>query len=235
MTGVQTCALPIYAEADRRIAVQDPIKLIIDNYPEDQIEEFESPNHPQHPERGSRKLSFGKELWIERSDFAEEPPKGYRRLTLATADKPAMPVRLRHAYVVQATSVEKDADGKITAVHAEYFPETKSGTDGANSIKTKAAIHWLSVKDALPATIRLYDRLFTVPKPDAGEVDFRELINKNSKTVMQSYVEPSLKDAKPEDRFQFERNGYYVADQKDFTPDNLVFNLAVALKDTFGK
>ena len=99
----------------------------------------------------------------------------------------------------------------------------------------KAAIHWLSVKDALPATIRLYDRLFTVPKPDAGEVDFRELINKNSKTVMQSYVEPSLKDAKPEDRFQFERNGYYVADQKDFTPDNLVFNLAVALKDTFGK
>ena len=110
-----------------------------------------------------------------------------------------------------------------------------SGTDGANSIKTKAAIHWLSVKDALPATIRLYDRLFTVPKPDAGEVDFRELINKNSKTVMQSYVEPSLKDAKPEDRFQFERNGYYVADQKDFTPDNLVFNLAVALKDTFGK
>ena len=223
------------AEADRRIAVQDPIKLIIDNYPEDQIEEFESPNHPQHPERGSRKLSFGKELWIERSDFAEEPPKGYRRLTLATADKPAMPVRLRHAYVVQATSVEKDADGKITAVHAEYFPETKSGTDGANSIKTKAAIHWLSVKDALPATIRLYDRLFTVPKPDAGEVDFRELINKNSKTVMQSYVEPSLKDAKPEDRFQFERNGYYVADQKDFTPDNLVFNLAVALKDTFGK
>ena len=223
------------AEADRRIAVQDPIKLIIDNYPEDQIEEFESPNHPQHLERGSRKLSFGKELWIERSDFAEEPPKGYRRLTLATADKPAMPVRLRHAYVVQATSVEKDSDGKITAVHAEYFPETKSGTDGANSIKTKAAIHWLSVKDALPATIRLYDRLFTVPKPDAGEVDFRELINKNSKTVMQSYVEPSLKDTKPEDRFQFERNGYYVADQKDFTPDNLVFNLAVALKDTFGK
>ena len=219
----------------RTMAVLNPVKLVIDNYPEDQIEEFESPNHPQHPERGSRKLSFGKELWIERSDFAEEPPKGYRRLTLATADKPAMPVRLRHAYVVQATSVEKDADGKITAVHAEYFPETKSGTDGANSIKTKAAIHWLSVKDALPATIRLYDRLFTVPKPDAGEVDFRDLINKNSKTVMQSYVEPSLKDAKPEDRFQFERNGYYVADQKDFTPDNLVFNLAVALKDTFGK
>ena len=219
----------------RMMAILDPVKVVIDNYPEDQIEEFESPNHPQHLERGSRKLSFGKELWIERSDFAEEPPKGYRRLTLATADKPAMPVRLRHAYVVQATSVEKDSDGKITAVHAEYFPETKSGTDGANSIKTKAAIHWLSVKDALPATIRLYDRLFTVPKPDAGEVDFRELINKNSKTVMQSYVEPSLKDAKPEDRFQFERNGYYVADQKDFTPDNLVFNLAVALKDTFGK
>ena len=219
----------------RMMAILDPVKVVIDNYPEDQVEEFESPNHPQHLERGSRKLSFGKELWIERSDFAEEPPKGYRRLTLATADKPAMPVRLRHAYVVQATSVEKDSDGKITAVHAEYFPETKSGTDGANSIKTKAAIHWLSVKDALPATIRLYDRLFTVPKPDAGEVDFRELINKNSKTVMQSYVEPSLKDAKPEDRFQFERNGYYVADQKDFTPDNLVFNLAVALKDTFGK
>ena len=223
------------AQADRRIAVQDPIKLVIDNYPEDQTEEVETPNHPQHPERGSRSLMFSKELWIERSDFSENPPKGYRRLTLATAEKPAIPVRLRHAYVVEATSVEKDADGKVVTVHAKYYPETRSGSAGANNVKTKAAIHWLSCKEALPAEIRLYDRLFSVPKPDSGEEDFRTLINKDSKTVCKSYVEPSLKLAKPEDRFQFERNGYYVADQKDFSADKLVFNLAVALKDSFGK
>lgn len=223
------------ASADRRIAVQKPLKLIIDNYPDDLIEEVETLNHPQHPERGSRKLKFSKELWIEQDDFSENPPKGYRRLTLATEEKPALPVRLRHAYVIEATHVDKDENGNIVAVHAKYYPETKSGSEGANNIKTKAAIHWLSKEDALPAEIRLYDRLFTLEHPDEGGQDFRELLNKNSKTILQSYVETSLKDAKPEDKFQFERNGYYVADQKDFKPDNLVFNLAVPLKDSFNK
>ncbi len=221
------------ADAERRIAVQKPIRLIIDNYPEGQVEEVETLNHPQHPERGSRKLKFTKELWIEADDFSEYPPAGYRRMTLPNGDTPAQNVRLRHAYVIRATSVDKDSDGNITAVHAEYFPETKSGSAGANSVKAKAAIHWLSVDEALPAKIRLYDRLFTLDHPDEGGKDFRELLNPDSKTVLDSYVEPSLRDAKPEDRFQFERNGYYVADIKDFDKDNLVFNLAVALKDGF--
>ncbi len=221
------------AGAQRRIVVQRPLKLIIDNYPEDQMEYVETPNHPQNPDWGSRKLMFSKELWIEEDDFSENPPKGYRRFTLASGDTPAQAVRLRHAYVARATSVEKDSSGKVLVVHAEYYPETKSGSDGANLIKTKAAIHWLSAKEALPAEIRLFDRLFTEDHPDEGGRDFRELINPNSKTVLQSYVEPSLKEAKPEDRFQFERNGYYVADIKDFKPDHMVFNLAVALKESF--
>ncbi len=223
------------SSADRRIAVQKPLKLIIDNYPEDQIEQIETPNHPQYPERGSRTLGFSKELWIEEDDFSENPPKGYRRLTLATEEKPASPVRLRHAYVIEATHVDRDENGKVIAVHATYYPETKSGSEGANNIKTKAAIHWLSQKDSLPAEIRLYDRLFSLEHPDEGGKDFRELLTPDSKTILKSYVETSLKNAKPEDKFQFERNGYYVADQKDFTPDNLVFNLSVPLKDSFNK
>lgn len=223
------------AKADRRIAIQQPLKLIIDNYPEDLVEEVEAPNHPQQPERGTRTLKFTKELWIEQSDFSLEPPKGYRRMTLAKDGVDAQAVRLRHGYVVRATGIEQDAEGNVTAVHAEYFPDTKSGSNGSNNIKVKAAIHWLSAKDALPAEIRAYGRLFTMEHPDAGEGDFRDLLNKDSKVVYNSYVEPSLKDAKPEDRFQFERNGYYVADQKDFSSDRLVFNLAVALKDSFGK
>ncbi|MBQ8829721.1 MAG: glutamine--tRNA ligase [Burkholderiaceae bacterium] len=223
------------ARATRRIAIQDPIKLIIDNYPEDLVEEVEAPNHPQHPEMGSRKLKFSKELWIESADFSLNPPKGYRRMTLAQDGKEAMAVRLRHGYVVRATSVEKDENGKVTTVHAEYFPDTKSGSAGSNNIKVKAAIHWLSSVEALPAEIRSYGRLFTEAHPDAGEKDFRELINRDSKLVYQSYVEPALRDAFPEDRFQFERNGYYVADKKDFNADHLVFNLAVPLKDSFNK
>ncbi len=222
------------ADADRRLAVQRPIKLVIDNWPEGKEETIETPNHPLKPERGTRPLLFNGELWIEEDDFSDNPPKGYRRFTLPKEDgTPGQAVRLRHAYVARATSVERDADGNVTTVHAEYYPETKSGTAGANSVKAKAAIHWLSTKEAVPAEIRLYDRLFTADQPDEGGQDFRELINKNSKTILNSYVEPSLKEAKPEDRFQFERNGYYSADQKDFTPERMVFNLAVPLKESF--
>ncbi|MCD8339098.1 MAG: glutamate--tRNA ligase family protein, partial [Burkholderiales bacterium] len=222
------------SDADRRIAVQRPIKLVIDNWPEGKEETVETQNHPLKPERGTRPLLFNGELWIEEDDFSDNPPKGYRRLTLPAEDgTPGQAVRLRHAYVIRATSVERDANGNVTTVHAEYYPDTKSGTPGANSVKAKAAIHWLTTKEAVPAEIRLYDRLFTVDQPDEGGKDFKEFLNKNSKTVLHSYVEPSLKEAKPEDRFQFERNGYYCADQKDFSPERLVFNLSVPLKESF--
>ncbi len=223
------------ARAERRVAVLRPLKLILDNYPEGQTEETHAPNHPQKPELGSRNIPFGRELWIEADDFAEVPPPGYHRLTLGTNGEPAKPVRLRYGYVIRPTRVEKDAAGRILAVHADYLPETKSGTDGASSVKTKAAIHWLPVSHAVPAEVRVYDRLFTVAQPDAGEKDFRDLLNTRSKTVLQAMVEPSLAQAQPDDKFQFERNGYFVADREDHTADKPVFNLAVGLKDSWGK
>jgi glutaminyl-tRNA synthetase len=221
--------------AERRIAVLKPLKVVLDNYPEDRFEQVEAGNHPLKPELGVRPLSFGRELWIEADDFSLNPPKGYRRMTLGTEEEPGMPVRLRNAYVIRAKSVELDGHGNPAVVHAEYYPETKSGSDGANSIKTKAAIHWLSAKDAKTAEIRVYDRLFTEAHPDASEKDFRELVNKDSKHVFSAYVESSLCDVPPESVFQFERNGYFVADQEDHAPAHPVFNLAVALKDSFGK
>jgi glutaminyl-tRNA synthetase len=187
------------------------------------------PVHPQKPEMGTRTIAFARELWIEADDFAESPPPDYYRLA------PGALVRLRYAYVVRATAVEKDAAGNIVAVHAEYLPETKSGTPGANSVKTRAAIHWLPVHAAVPAEVRLYDRLFLDPQPDAGDKDFIAQINPASKTVLRAFVEPALAQAQPDDRFQFERNGYFVADRKDHTRERPVFNLAVTLKDSWGK
>lgn len=219
--------------AERRIAIQDPIKMIIDNYPEGQEEAIEAPNHPQHPELGSRTLRFSKEIWIEANDFSLNPPKGYRRLTLGSDTEEGMAVRLRHAYVVRAKSIETDENGKPTVIHAEYYPQTKSGGPGSNDIKVKAAIHWLSALDAVPAEIRAYDRLFLDPHPNVDNEELKDLINKNSKKIYQSFVEPALLEAKKEDKFQFERNGYYVADIKDFSPEHPVFNLAVPLKDGF--
>ncbi len=135
-------------------------------------------------------------------------------------ERPGQPVRLRYAYVIRATKVEKDAAGNITAVHAEYLPETKSGSPGQNSVKTKTAIHWLPVAASIPAEVRVFDRLFTDPHPDAGEGDFRTLLNPNSKQILRAFVEPSLANAKPDDKFQFERNGYFVADLKDHTQES---------------
>lgn len=221
--------------AERRVAVLRPLKLIIDNYPEGQVEELEAHNHPQHPEMGSRHVTFSKELWIEQEDFAEVPPKGYRRLTIPQDGTPAKPVRLRYAYVVVPTSVDKDEQGRIIAVHANYLPETKSGTEGSMSVKTKATIHWLDVTTAVPAEVRVYDRLFVTPHPDEGEGSFLDRLNPNSKEILASYVEPAAAQAAPETRFQFERNGYFVADQKDHTAEKPVFNLSVGLRDSWGK
>ena len=221
--------------AERRVAVLRPLKLIIDNYPEGQSEELEANNHPQKPEMGTRKITFSRELWIEESDFAEVPPKGFRRLTVPADGTPAKPVRLRYGYVIVPTSFEKDEAGRITAVHAEYLPETRSGTEGSMSVKTKATIHWLDAKTAVPAEVRVYDRLFNVPHPDEGEGSFLDRLTPDSKKVLSSFVEPAAAKAARDDKFQFERNGYFVADREDHTAEKPVFNLAVGLKDSWGK
>ncbi|MCX8085268.1 MAG: glutamine--tRNA ligase/YqeY domain fusion protein [Rhodocyclaceae bacterium] len=214
--------------APRRIAVLDPVKLIIDNYPDGQEEICLAPNHPQKPDWGERALPFSKELWIEREDFLEAPPKGYFRLY------PGNRVRLRYGYVVECTGCEKDAAGNVTAVHCNYFPDSKSGTPGADAYKVKGNLHWVSVKHAYAAEVRLYDRLFKVPNPGAAG-DFLADINPDSVKVITAQCEPSLKDAQPEARFQFERHGYFVADRVDSRPGAPVFNRTVGLKDMWKK
>ena len=221
------------ARAPRATAVLKPLKLVLDNYPAGQTEDVMLPVHPQHPEMGTRTIPFARELWIEADDFIENAPADYFRLALGKDGAPGQPVRLRYAYVIRATKVEKDAAGNIAAVHAEYLPETKSGSPGQNSVKTKAAIHWLPAAASIPAEVRVFDRLFTDPHPDAGEGDFLKLLNPNSKRVLRAFVEPSLANAKPDDKFQLERNGYFVADLKDHTANTPVFNLAVSLKDSW--
>jgi len=213
----------------RRIAVLDPIKLVIDNYPEGQSEECFAPNHPQQPELGKRAVPFSKELWIEREDFMETPSKGYFRLF------PGNSVRLRYGYVVKCTGCDKDADGTIIAVHCDYLPDTKSGTPGADSVKVKGNIHWVSAAHAYEAEVRLYDRLFTTAQPGGESGDFLNDLNADSVKVIRAQLEPSLKGAAPEDRFQFERHGYFVADRVDSRSGTPVFNRTVTLKDSWMK
>jgi glutaminyl-tRNA synthetase len=214
----------------RATAVLRPIKLVLDNFPVDLIEETQAPVHPHRPELGTRTLRISREMWIEADDFMDNAPADYYRLALGPGGA-GQPVRLRYGYVIRAHSVVRNTAGEIIEVHAEYLPETKSGSAGANSVKTRAAIHWLSVVDSIPAEVRVFDRLFTDPYPDSGDKDFRALINPSSKEVLNAYVEPSLVHAAPDDKFQFERNGYFVADRKDHTGKKPVFNLAVTLKD----
>ncbi len=220
--------------APRRFAVVHPLKLILDNYPADKTETLRAPNHPQKPEMGSRTLTMGRELWIEQDDFALVPPKGYRRLTIPADGSPAKPVRLRYGYVIVPKSVETDENGTVTCVHAEYLPETKTGTAGADSVKTKAAIHWLNASDAVAATFRLYDRLFTEATPDSVS-DYRTLLNPESKRICRGYVEPDLAKSAPDVRFQIERTGYFVTDRVLHMSDKPVLNLAVGLRDSWGK
>lgn len=215
--------------AERRIAVLDPVKLIIDNYPEGQQEDCFAPNHPQKPDLGKRVVPLSRELWIEREDFAEEPPKGFFRLF------PGNSVRLRYGYVVKCTGCIKDDAGRVTEVHCEYIPETKSGTPGADSVKVKGNIHWLSATHACPAEVRLYDRLFKVANPGAGGRDFLLDLNPDSVKSVTAQLEPALAAAKPGERFQFERHGYFVADTGDSAPGKPVFNRAVTLRDSWVK
>jgi glutaminyl-tRNA synthetase len=223
------------ARAPRATAVLRPLRLIVDNYPAGQSEDCAAPVHPNLPELGTRTIPFARELWIEAEDFMADAPPDYFRLSLGKDGAPGQPVRLRYAYVVRATSVERDTQGRVTTVHAEYLPETKSGSAGASSVKTRAAIHWLPAHAALPAEVRLYERLFTEDQPDASERNFLELLNANSKQVLEAIVEPSLAGAAPDDKFQFERSGYFVADRKDHSAARPVFNLAVSLKDSWSK
>ena len=215
--------------APRRIAVLKPLKVIIDNYPVDQQEDCLAPNHPQKPEWGKRVIPFSKVLYIESDDFMEQPSKGYFRLSLGAE------VRLRYAFIIKCVQVKKNTDGEIEAIHCTYDPDTKSGTVGAAKRKVKGNIHWLSAKHALKAEVRLYDRLFVDPNPDAGNKDYRESLNPDSKETITAYVEQLLSEAEPEQRFQFERNGYFVADRIDSQSGKPVFNRAVTLRDSWGK
>ena len=252
------------ARAPRRIAVLDPVRLVIDNFPAGVSEECFAPNHPHHPELGRRALPLTRELWIERDDYVENPPQGYFRLA------PGAEARLRYGYIVRCVGAEKDAAGRVTLVHCTYDPQTRSGTPGADARKVKGNVHWLSIGHAVKAEVRLYDRLFAVPFPGsrnpegtrtgdetlasapakavlvAGEDDdveagppvernFLDDLNPASKRVITAYVEAALGDAAPEDRFQFERHGYFVADMADHRPGRPVFNRTVTLRDSWAK
>ncbi len=213
--------------AKRAMAVINPVKLIIDNYPEGQSESFTVENNPERPEDGTREVTFTRELWIDRDDFMEEPAKKYFRLF------PGNEVRLKSAYVIKCTGCDKDADGNITAVHAEYDVDSRGGNT-ADGRKIKATIHWVDSATAVDAEIRLYDRLFTIEAPDLADVNYLDYINPDSLTVVTgAKVEASLADTKPEERFQFLRVGYFCADNKDSKPGHLVFNRAVSLKDSY--
>jgi len=221
------------ARAPRAVAVLDPVRLVIDNLAPDFREDCVAPVHPHKPELGMRTIAFGPALWIEREDFADPPPKDYFRLY------PGNLVRLRYAYVVRCTRCVRDADGKVVEVHAEVLPETRSGTAGAAAIKVKGAIHWLPVDGAMPAEVRLYGRLFTEAQPDGGGRDFRDTLNPDSRRVVAALVEPILTSgelaARAEDRFQFERHGYFVADRRDHSPQRPVFNRIATLKDSWAR
>jgi glutaminyl-tRNA synthetase len=215
--------------APRRIGVLDPVKLIIDNYPDGQTERCVAPNHPQRPELGTRELLFARELWIEREDFMLTPSKGYFRLY------PGNRVRLRYGYVVECTGCEQDAAGRVVAVHCNYFPDSHSGSAGADQYKVKGNVHWVAVQAAFECEVRLYDRLFGVPNPGAGERDFLLDINPDSKRVIRAQLEPALQQEQAGSSCQFERHGYFVADRVDSKPDAPVFNRVVTLRDSWAR
>jgi len=212
-------------KAPRMMAVLDPVKLVIDNYPEGQTEELPMPLNLENPELGERMLTFGKELWIEREDFMEEPPKKYFRLF------PGNEVRLMGAYFVKCTGCEKDADGKVTVVHATYDPMTKNGMEIDR--KVKGTIHWVNAADCKQVTARLYENIVDEEKGKLNE-DGSLNLNPNSLTVIDNcFVEPALAEAREYDSFQFVRNGFFCADCKDSKPGQPVFNRIVSLKSSF--
>lgn len=214
--------------ANRVMAVLDPVKLVITNYPADQVEEMTAENNPEDPNSGTRTLPFSNTLYIEREDFMEEPPKKFFRLG------PGLVVRLKNAYIIKGESFEKDANGNITTIYASYFPESKSGGD-TSGLNVKGTIHWVSAAHAATAEVRLYDRLFKVEDPSSEDGDFKSYINPDSlQVITNAYIEPGLLSAKPGDRFQFLRKGYFCVDT-DSATDKVVFNRTVTLKDTWAK
>ncbi len=215
--------------AQRRIAVLNPLKLVIVNYPDHYEEECLVPNHPQKPEKGNRTLLLTKTIYIERDDFMEIPSKGYFRLA------PGIEVRLRYAYIIKCEKVIKNANNEIEEIHCSYDPSSKSGTAGSKARRVKGNIHWLSSKYALKSEVRLFDHLFLDARPDISSRNYKRLLNMNSKKIISAYIEPFLDKAQPEESFQFERNGYFVADKKDMRPGRAVFNRTTTLKDSRGK
>ncbi len=213
--------------APRSMAVLDPVKIVLEDIEAGKVETLNVANHPNKPEMGSREVPFTREIWIERDDFREEANKKYKRLVLGKE------VRLRGAYVIKAERIEKDAEGNITTIFCSYDVDTL-GKNPADGRKVKGVIHWVSADKGLPAEIRLYDRLFTVPNP-AAEDDFKAVINAESLLVKNGFVEPSLCNAQAEKGLQFERTGYFCVDNKDSKPDALVFNRTVGLRDTWAK
>ncbi|MCH5300637.1 MAG: glutamine--tRNA ligase/YqeY domain fusion protein [Ruminococcus sp.] len=215
--------------ARRVMAVINPVKLVITNYPEDLVEEFEVENNPNRPEDGTRTVTFSRESYIEREDFMEEPVKKYQRLY------PGNEVRLKSTYIVKCTGCKKDENGEVVEVYATYDPETRGGNtpDGR---KVRGTIHWVDAKNYVDAEVRLYDNLFTVPDPDTGDKNFLDYLNPDSLEIRKNCkVEKSLLNAEPQQRFQFMRLGYFCVDNKDSSPEHLVFNRAVSLKDGFKK
>ncbi|HGM7309611.1 TPA: glutamine--tRNA ligase/YqeY domain fusion protein [Stenotrophomonas maltophilia] len=214
--------------APRRMAVVDPVKLVLTNLPEGHEEQLTFSNHPKHESFGSREVPFAREVWIDREDFAEVPPKGWKRLV------PGGEVRLRGAGIIRCDEVIKDADGTITELRGWLDPESRPGMEGANR-KVKGTIHWVSAVHGVPAEIRLYDRLFSVPNPDdeSEGKTYRDYLNPESRRTVTGYVEPAAASAAPEQSFQFERTGYFVADRRDHTEAKPVFNRSVTLRDTW--
>lgn len=215
--------------ASRMMAVLDPVKLIVTNYPEGQAEELEMENNPEDENGGVRKVAFSRELWIEHEDFMEEPPKKFFRLGVG------LMVRLKGAYIVKCDGFTKDEKGNITEIRCTYLPESKSGND-TTGLKVKGTIHWVNAPTARTAEVRLYDRLFKVENPASEEGDFKSYINEDSLQILPAaYIEPALADAQPGDQFQFMRKGYFTVDSKDSSPGKPVFNRTVTLKDSWAR
>jgi glutaminyl-tRNA synthetase len=219
-------------QAARAMAVLDPVRLVLTNWADiygsdNHVEPCHAPAHPQHPELGERRFDLAREVWIERDDFAEVPPKGFFRLF------PGNKVRLKYGLVVECTGCEKDAEGRVTRVLAQVVPDTRSGTPGADKVKVKGTITWVGVADGVPATVNLYDRLYAAAQPEAGGRDHLQALNPRSKQVVQGWLEPSLAGVQAEARYQFERHGYFIADRVDHRPETPVFNRITTLKDSW--
>jgi glutaminyl-tRNA synthetase len=228
MGALETCVRNVLGEsAPRRMAVLSPLKVVLTNYPEDEVEMMEAMNHPANPDFGTRQLPFARELWIEQDDFMEEAPRKFFRL------KPGGEVRLRFGYIIRCDEVIKDEEGNVIELRCSYDPDTRSGT-GTSDRKVKGTIHWVSCAHAVDATVRLYDRLFTDANPNAAE-DFHKVLNEHSLDLVEAKLEPSLADLGREEAVQFERLGYFCKDSKDDNDDAHVFNRIVTLRDSWAK